>query len=467
MSFVARTGVSPWALLVLALGCIGVGFLSGINPEYGLLAAGGTMFAAVVVMDLTVGFVLFTALSFLDLLNVSGSFSGTKLIGLMLFVSYLARISTRRVADASSFVRDNPGLVVAMVALLSWSLLSFTWAQSPSTALGGTGRFALNMLLIPIAYAALRERQHVLWVVVAFTVGAVFSAVFGFLNPSTSSIAGFGSRATGSVGDPNAQAAVLVASIPLLIALLGVYRGSARARIAVLTSLVIVVVGLIQTQSRGGFVSLGVMMLAAVLVGGRWRKRVAVLLVLGAAATFAYYSLVVPPESRQRVSSTDTSGRTTLWTVALRVFDAHPLRGVGTDNFILVEGQYVNEPGAVTAFYVVDSPKVAHNAYLEVLVDLGIPGLLAFVAILVCAGGATVRAVRLFSLSGDEEMELVSRALVLTIVAVSTSEFFISAQYGRYLWLPLSLGPVLLGMARRAQAPTPDVVRLEPAAAAA
>jgi O-antigen ligase len=138
--------------------------------------------------------------------------------------------------------------------------------------------------------------------------------------------------------------------------------------------------------------------------------------------------------------------------VALRVFRAHPILGVGTDNFILVEGQYVNQPGAVTAFYVIDAPKVAHDSFLELLVDLGIPGLLAFCAILATATGAGVRAVRRFEAQGDEEMELLSRAVVLALVALITSNFFISGQYAKYLWLLLALGPVLLALARRSEA---------------
>ena len=41
--------------------------LAGINPEYGLIGALGLMFAVITIMDLTLGFVLFTVASFLDL----------------------------------------------------------------------------------------------------------------------------------------------------------------------------------------------------------------------------------------------------------------------------------------------------------------------------------------------------------------------------------------------------------------
>jgi O-antigen ligase len=450
MGLSTRIGVSPWQLAFLALACVGVGLLSGLNPAYGLLVTLGATFAAIVIMNLTAGFILFTGLSFLDLLSTSGSFSGTKLIGLILFVSYLGYIATRRVAGASSFATENPMLVVAMIAFISWSVLSYIWAYDPSTALSGSERFALNMLLIPIAYAALRERRHVYWMIAAFAAGAVFSAVFGFLVPSTSATVGYGNRATGSIGDPNAQAAVLVASLPLLLSLFGVYRNSPRIKIIAVACVAIVFIGFVETLSRGGIVALAVMMVAAVIFGGRWRRKAAALLMVGVAATSAYYLVVAPLAARQRITSSDSSGRTTIWTVALRVFRAHPVLGVGTDNFILVEGQYVNQPGAVTAFYVINAPKVAHDSFLEQLVDLGIVGLLAFVSVLSLAFGAAVRAVRRFERAGDQDMELVSRAVVLSLVALITSNFFISGQYAKYLWLALALGPVLLALARGA-----------------
>jgi O-antigen ligase len=462
MGLTARTGVSPWLLAYLALACVGVGLLSGVNPQYGLVVAGGMTLAAVVIMDLTAGFVLFTGLSFLDLLNRSSAVSGTKVIGLILFVSYLARIATRRVADASSFVTENPALAFAMIAMLGWSGLSFAWAQSPGTALGGTGRYALNMLLLPIAYAALRERKHVVWVAAAFAAGAAFSAIFGFLVPSTSATAGYGNRATGSIGDPNAEAIVLVASIPLLISLVGVYRNSVRMKMIALVGVVIIFAGFVGTLSREGLVALGVMMVTAVIFGGRWRRKTALLLVIGVSVTSGYYLVVVPLAARQRVTSSDSSGRTTLWQIALRVFNAHPLLGVGASNFILVEGQYVNQPGAVVAFYVIDAPKVAHDAFLEALVDLGIPGLLSFGAVLAIGLGAAVRAARRFERLGDDHMELVSRAVVLCLVTVITSEFFVSAEYAKYLWLPLALGPVLLALARRSEAQVRAGSRLVP-----
>jgi len=208
--------------------------------------------------------------------------------------------------------------------------------------------------------------------------------------------------------------------------------------------------GLVNTLSREGLVALAAVLVVGVLFGGRWRARAATLLVIGLAATAGYYLVLAPLAARQRVTMADTSGRSTIWTVAWRVIKAHPVLGVGTDNFILVEGRYVNQPGAIAAAnYIVARPKLTHNTYLEALTDLGIPGLLTLLAVLGCSIGAAVKATRIFERLGDRDMELMSRAVVLGLVAVLTSDFFVSSAYAKFLWILLALCPALLALARR------------------
>jgi len=453
--------LSPWWLACLALVCVGTGLLAGVDPLYGLVAAVSITFAVVVIVDLTVGVVLFTGLSFLDLLSSTGSFSGTKVIGVVLFVSWLAHIATRPWDGVRSFVASNSGLVVALVAMLGWCALSFAWAESPGTALGGAGRYALDMSLFPIMFAAVRERKHVIWVVVAFIIGAEFSCVYGFLDPA-SHAAG---RQTGSFGDPNAEGTVLAAAIPLLIAIAAVIRRSARLKLVASIGVAIMFLGLVDTLSREGIVALGTAMVAAVIFGGRWRRRAVPLLVIGVVATCGYFFVLAPLTSFERVTATNTSGRSSIWAIAWRIVEDHPVLGVGNDNFILVEGAYLNQPGAIQATYIIVTPKVAHDAFLEALVDLGIPGLLTLLAVLGYCLSAGVRAARIFERSGDDQMELISRAVIWALLAVLTSNLFVSGEYAKYLWIPLALCPALLALARRTEEQE-DSADLLPGAAA-
>jgi O-antigen ligase len=64
-------------------------------------------------------------------------------------------------------------------------------------------------------------------------------------------------------------------------------------------------------------------------------------------------------------------GRVVLWRAAGRIFAAHPLLGVGPDNFRLIYGTYAGLKGA-------DPRTHSNNMYLEVLVGGGLLGAAAF-----------------------------------------------------------------------------------------
>ncbi len=445
---------SAWLAAAAALCCLLVGVAAGVNPQYGVLAAVGLVLAGVVIADVTIGYVLFTIASFLDVLSASGSFSGTKVIGMIVAGSWLAQMATRKHVRLRSFIADNRALTISMVGLLTWAAISFAWAQYPGTALGGAGRYALEMVLLPMGYAAMRERRHLVWVVGAFAFGALFSALYGFAHP-TAATSGFSGRLTGTIGDPNAEATVMAAALPLVLGLIAAARGSARARLIGGVCMLLLFVGLVTTVSREGILALGAVLVAAVVFGGRWRGRASALLLVAGVLTVGYFFVLAPLSARQRITSSSSSGRTSIWTVAGRVVAAHPIFGVGTDNFILVERQYVGQPGLVNALYLIREPKVAHNTYLEALVDLGIPGAAATILVLAIPLVAAIRAAWMFERFGQTDMELLARTVVLALVAVYAASFFVSNQYLKSLWILLALGPVLHRLARDA---TPRVV---------
>jgi putative inorganic carbon (hco3(-)) transporter len=77
-------------------------------------------------------------------------------------------------------------------------------------------------------------------------------------------------------------------------------------------------------------------------------------------------------------------GRLDLWGAALRMFAAQPLLGVGPDNFRHLYG-------ADFGLEAWDERVQANNVYLEILADLGIIGLAAFMWVVV---GPLIRSVR-------------------------------------------------------------------------
>jgi O-Antigen ligase len=88
--------------------------------------------------------------------------------------------------------------------------------------------------------------------------------------------------------------------------------------------------------------------------------------------------------------------RLTLWRAAVAAFRAHPILGIGPDNFRHLSGRYLSRTDA-------DERLHANSLYFETLADLGAVGSLAFVALVVALASAArgawrVPATRLWTL---------------------------------------------------------------------
>jgi O-antigen ligase len=134
----------------------------------------------------------------------------------------------------------------------------------------------------------------------------------------------------------------------------------------------------------------------------------------------------------------------------------HPFRGIGVGNFKTSSIHYLLEPGAIKRDeFIVDTPKVAHNMYLQVLAELGVVGLALFLAILAFSLSCGVQAARRFMQLGDTRMEIIARGLVVAMLGVLAADFFISGQFSKQLWLLLGLGPGLLAISLKAESDAP------------
>src|SRR5437763_12995830 len=125
-----------WQLAVAAVAVV-LGIGAGVDPRIAVAAAIGLAFVALVMADLTVGLCLFAVVAFLDLLpHLGGSLvSFTKIVGFLLAISWLAKVSTQQ-GSRNDFVGAHPTFAYVLALFLGWSALSLTWAESPGQ--GGT-----------------------------------------------------------------------------------------------------------------------------------------------------------------------------------------------------------------------------------------------------------------------------------------------------------------------------------------
>jgi O-antigen ligase len=439
--------VVPAALLLLTAV---IGLVIGMNPAVGMLVALGVVFALVVMRDLALGVCGFLLLTFLDVVSTNSDLSLTKVGGALLAASWLATLAarggTRRVLLA-----DAPWLTAILVAFLAWSGLSAIWAESPAEAVGSTLRFALNALLVPIVYFAVRDRRHVTWVFAVFVVGTLLSVAWGVATEPTagSAAAAQTGRLVGARVEANALATLLLVAVVFAGALaLAAPRRVAAARPIALAAAVIGLTAFFATFSRAGIVALATVLIVGVFYAGRWRSGLVALMLVAVLVGTAYVS-ASGSGAVDRLTSANTSGRGDLWTVGWRMVTANPIAGVGSGNYTTVEARYLIYPGTVERDdLILDKPLVAHNIYLHVLAEMGVVGLALFMAILLICLSSAARAVGMFRRRGERSLEVLARALVVALVGILVADFFVSEQYSKQLWLLLAMGPALLAIAR-------------------
>ncbi len=433
-----------------------IGILAGVDPVLALGAGFAVGFMLVILADLYVGLLLFIVLTFFaDLPTYGGSaVSFSKLAGLVLAISWLATLAVKR-RRGGDFITTHPVASWTLLAFLGWAALSQLWADDPSTSLDAVFRLSLNVVFFIIVFTAVRTRAQAIGVAAAFVAGACLDAVYGLLNPvhvvNTA-------RLAGSTSKPGELAAALVGGLVLSVGLIALLRRNPVARLAAAVAAVISALGVFLTGSRGGLIALATALATFIVVGTRWRGRLLAMAAVLVVAGVGFYTYAASPDLRARVTSVGTgSGRTDLWTVAWRMVEAHPLDGVGIGNFPGSSVNYVLTPGTVArAQYVIDSPKVAHNTYLELWAETGLVGLTLFVVVVGFCLRCAYRAAQEFRRQQDAPMDLLSTALLVAQVGFLAGAFFTSREYSKDIWLILALGPAFLGVARAQASEEPE-----------
>lgn len=453
----ARTAVpeARWVVAVLAVASV-LGLLAGMSPALGLAAALGLSYAAVSILDVRLGLCLFVFVSFLDVLPtpVGAAVSLTKVAGLVLVLAWFATATARGAYQPRGFLAAHPGAAWVLAGLVALAAASVAWAGSPAAAAAAATRYALNAVLFVIVTSVVRTRRDFTWVVVAFVSGAAASAIYGLVVPPSPAGSGV-ERVAGTIGDANEFAAVMVSALPLALALAAADGQSTRTRTVGLGAAILSAAGIALSLSRGGLFALGVMLVAGVLVAGRWRAVVATIGVFIALAGAGYFLVAAPVAARERVSSSDGgTGRTDLWRVGWRMVEDRPLLGVGAGNYATASIQYLLRPGQLSrSDLIAGTPKVAHNTYLHVLAELGVLGALAFLGLIAFAVASGLRAARAFGRRRDASMEMFSRAWLVALAGVLAADLFLSAEFSKQLWILLALGPCLLALARAGTSP--------------
>ena len=432
---------------VLTAGVVGVALAAETPMGIALLL--GVLYAPLAILDIRLGIALWVPLTFLD--GVPAFNMGGKAGGLLLLAAWVGALRSG-MAD-TEVIRRHRRTFEALVLLNVWLTLSLLWATDTGRALDDVWHWWAVALVFALVATAITTRRSARHLAVGFVAGAILSVLVGVASGDLTRTAGAAARLGSATDDPNFLAAGLVAGLVLAASLM-VGTRNPLARVGLFAGMALMAVGIVSSQSRGGMLAGVATALAAVVFFRRRRIHAlaAVLLTFGAGAM----AFALNPESWERVTGLDNggSGRQDLWTVAWKIFVDNPVMGVGVNNFGAVTPEYVRDGGALQRVdLVAESPHFVHNVYLQLLAENGLVGLLLLTAFVFGCLRAAYLAGRAFEALGDMRMEALSHGVLVAAIGQLAAAIFISSTVDRRMWILFAMGPALLAIAHRREAP--------------
>ncbi|SDD75847.1 O-antigen ligase family protein [Actinokineospora iranica] len=320
-------------------------------------------------------------------------------------------------------------LAVLAVVLLSTSAVHAAEPFSTQYLLRWLPFLAITVILVDVA-----AREAPVRTLLAAAVGGAAVAGAGALY----SMAALGeSRATGPLEDPNDLAYVLVAALPLTLALLPPCSRSGARRTLVAVVAAVLVLGAAATFSRGGalaaLAAVGWLLLRRTL---RARAVAMAVLVIGAAgvlgALAASEGISQALREKTYIAATNVDTRELRWAAAARMLAENPVLGVGAGGF---RSTYA---AASHNAELDEQVPVAHSMYLEVAAELGLPGLVSFLGLVAVAILASERvlASERGPWAGERRLMVAAQASLLAVLVASA---FLSQQYYLPLWFLVAL----------------------------
>ncbi|PXF32859.1 hypothetical protein WH50_02190 [Pokkaliibacter plantistimulans] len=301
--------------------------------------------------------------------------------------------------------------------------------------------FAATILLAPRLNLTLIAKGCALGVAVTYLIA----------DPSTM----INNREAGFTGDPNYYALQLDVGIVFSLLLIA-SKTHWLERLFWLGVACVLTKALISTDSRSGLVVLAVVLLACL-----WHYRYALhhlhprhfgFALLGLVILVSTMIVMVPESYIQRIESLTSlvSGpsvaqdpslgrRTSYLIVGLQVVENHPLFGTGPGTFPL---NFARSSYAVAFSFMPDRTdlyRAAHNTYMQMAAEAGLPAVIAFVGLFILAFRNYYLARRYFLQLGQQHQANLMTHFGLALMVTMFFLMFLSIQDHKYIWFLLAL----------------------------
>ncbi|MFA4904796.1 MAG: O-antigen ligase family protein [Desulfobaccales bacterium] len=268
----------------------------------------------------------------------------------------------------------------------------------------------ISFLLFTYAASEIREKRLRMVIIMLVTITFIESiiAIAQNVTGSTLGLEIFGAReyikgfvglitvtrVTGTFGHPSNLAEFFDLTLPLTVSML-FYPMKRSYKLLLIATVVIGFVGLGMTYSRGGIISS--VLFSGIILMIHFCKRLGVSRGIFASAAlgviFSLLVLTIPNPIQKGLFRTEYEtayGRIPLMDVAFKMIRANPFFGVGLNNYVPVAVDYDFTPQQLTTAW----DTAVHNVYLFIAGEIGIPGLIFFLAVVVSVFMASLPALR-------------------------------------------------------------------------
>ncbi|WP_349572978.1 O-antigen ligase family protein [Azotobacter salinestris] len=379
-----------------------------------------------------------------------GGFTLNKLLGLALIAIAGLQLLLRQLP--AQRLRSN--LWPLMLAFLACYLLSLAFSIHSGLSLQHLRQLVVGLVLFALAVLFGRDLDlptlaRVLVLSVATT------CVIALLSNAGPPDA----RAIGLLADPNYFALLISIAFPLAL-LLAVRAPRWPQRLFWLALLALLLAALARTGSRSGLL---VVLLTALMAAWHYRAHMRSLLTRHLGWLILALAIVVPlspkllPDSlvqRLEALASLKSGvnahadpslarRSAYLLVGGRIIAEHPLLGSGPGTFPL---EFAKTGYAIAFSYKglpVELYREAHNTYLGMFSEIGVPGGLLFAALLLASLRNCQVARRHWLSRGDPERAALAAHFGLSCLALAFFLFFLSVPSHKYLWVMLGIASLL------------------------
>jgi O-antigen ligase len=358
--------------------------------------------------------------------------------------------------SGSLFAKLKTRPMWVMLALTVWIAIGIPFSVWPGGAAETFSDFWVKAVLIFILVTGLiRTIPHIETAMAAMGFGTVTASLIVLSAGSHQ----FGDRIASDVGrfsDANDFAQFMLMGMCVLCAYATKPGRSAVTKIIAYAGLLALAIAFSKTGSRGGFIGLLVVLGYAFWKGSAAVKaRIIVLAVVGTLAAVAYlpssilmrYALVFGIDEpggddvQREAAEGSAEGRRYLFDKSIAITFKHPVLGVGAGMFAVAENELAVKQGQIKGAW-----HQTHNMYTQVSSELGIPGFILFMTLVVYAFRSLGRVMRMRLTypkdPGIAEAAHIARWLRLALIGMATSGLFLSVAYTQelYILLALSLG---------------------------